>query len=400
MKRIFWVIAFCILIASCETNTDNSLYLPKKEEVPDLVRKSNIVYDSASFQTGIPLVPLYIANGVVGGSFDHLGFQHNPNKGTPNGRTVLGYNGHYYMDEPTTRQAQLPLAWITSDFVDGFPFLNMMDTRNYRQELDIYTGVLTTSYDLFGQTRITAFAHQTIPNLFVMKIDRQSNEPGKEMVITINCETDKTQQTNIAWPPNPVNLAFDIKKNRADVVSSTNMVDTRWSVLVDNGGKISLSENNLKIHLNDGENIIRFIVHRDEATDESITIMSYDDLLASHKMEWEENWERSWIDFPEDRAHHIWNRANYYNLSNFAVTPEKALIPTGLNTNIWGFTFPQDVYYVVENLTRTGHFDRYEKSMQYWLDILPEVKKYSQRIMGLQGGYYPWTPPFRQVGGV
>lgn len=394
MKHIFWMIAISTLFASGEINPDKiSLYFPEKEDVPELVRKSNIVYDSSTFQSGIPLVPPYIANGVLGGSFDHLGFQHTPNKGTPNGRTVLGYNGHYYMHKPSTRQAQLPLAWITSDFVDGFPFLNMMDTRNYRQELDIYTGVLTTSYNLFGETKITAFAHQTIPNLFVMKIDRQSNEPGKELVITINCETHKTQQ-NVDWLPETVNLSFDIKENRADVVSSTNMVNTRWSVLVDNESSITLSGNNLKIHLNDGENILRFIVHRDEAADESITSHTYDELLASHKKEWEDNWERSWIDFPEDRAHHIWNRANYYNLSNFPVTPEKALIPTGLNTNIWGFTFPQDVYYVVENLTRTGHFERYEKSMQYWLDILPEVKKYSQRIMGIDGGYYPWTPPF------
>ncbi len=394
MKHVFWLFSFSIVFASCQLNTDNLLHLPEKYKVSDLVRKSNIVYDSISFQSGIPLVPLYIANGVLGGSFDHLGFQHTPNKGIPNGRTVLGYNGHYYMYKPTTRQAQLPLAWITSEFADGSTFLNMMDTRNYRQELDIYTGVLTTSYDLFGQTQITAFAHQTIPNLFAMKIDRQSHEPGKEMVITINCETHKTQQSNIAWPPDPVNLSFDNKENRVDIVSSTNMVDTRWSVLVDNGNIITLSENNLKIHLNDGENIIRFLIHRDESAGETITSLSYNELLASHKKEWEENWDRSWIDFPEDRAHHIWNRANYYNLSNFPVTPEKALIPTGLNTNIWGFTFPQDVYYVVENLTRTGHFDRYEKSMQYWLDILPEVKKYSQRIMGLEGGYYPWTPPF------
>ena len=67
-----------------------------------------------------------------------------------------------------------------------------------------------------------------------------------------------------------------------------------------------------------------------------------------------------------------------------------------MNSNIWGFTFPQDVYYVAENLLRSGQFERYEKSMEYWLDILPEVKKYSKRIMGVDGGFYPWTPPFNQ----
>jgi len=395
-KPAFLLLALLILFLNCQTDHDDSFHIAEKEELSALVRKSNILYDSVSFQTGIPLVPPYIANGVVGGSFDHLGFQNTPNKGTPNGRTVFGYIGHYYMDKPTTRQAQLPLAWITAGFTDGFPFVNMMDTRNYRQELDIYSGVLTTSYNLFGSTRITAFAHQTIPNLFVMKIERQSDELGKKMLITINCETHKTQQTHIEWRPEPVNLAFDIQANKADVVSSTNMVNTRWSLVVDNGNEITLSDNNLQIQLNDGENILRFIIHRDDTDNEPLATLPYHQLLASHISEWENNWERSWIDFPEDRAHQIWNRANYYNLSNFPVTPEKALIPTGMNTNIWGFTFPQDVYYVVENLTRTGHFDRYEKSLQYWLEILPDVKKYSQRIMGIDGGYYPWTPPFAE----
>ncbi|TVQ11167.1 MAG: hypothetical protein EA361_12995 [Bacteroidetes bacterium] len=382
------------MMASCQLKSGNELLMPGSDEISALIRKSNIIYDSLSFQSGIPLVPPYIANGVVGGSFDHMGFQHTPNKGTPNGRTVFGYIGHYYMHKPTTRQAQLPLAWITAEFADGFPFVNMMDTRDYRQELDIYTGVLTTSYNLFGSTQITAFAHQTIPNLFIMKVDRQSDEPGRKMVITINCETHKTQQSNIDWPPLPVKLSLEVNGNRANVVFSTNMVDTRWSVVADNGNEITLSDNNLHIHLNDGENILRFIIHRDDTDNEHLTTLPYHQLLALHTGEWEENWERSWIDFPEDRAHHIWNRANYYNLSNFPVTPEKALIPTGMNTNIWGFTFPQDVYYVAENLTRTGHFERYEKSMQYWLDILPEVKRYSQRIMGIDGSYYPWTPPF------
>ncbi|MBA3971056.1 MAG: hypothetical protein H0X46_02745 [Bacteroidetes bacterium] len=34
--------------------------------------------------------------------------------------------------------------------------------------------------------------------------------------------------------------------------------------------------------------------------------------------------------------------------------------------------------------------------MKYWLDILPEVKKYSVRTMDVEGGFYPWTPPFGQ----
>lgn len=359
----------------------------------DIIRRANVIYDSAEFQTGYMHIPPYIANGVIGGCFDHMGFQSRPDKGIPNGRTVIGYADHYYMHPSTTRQAQLPLAYIEAGFADGYPVLNMMDATNYRQELDIYTGVLTTSYDLFGKTSITAMSHQLYPGLFVMKIDRKTDVTGKELVVKINCNTAETQK-NMNWAPEAQKFQYEVTNYSVQIISSTNMVDTRWSVLCNQ--PISLKENRLSIQCGEGETLIKIIVRRDDTRFETLQQQPFDSLLRSHKTKWKSLWERSWISFPEDRAHCIWNRANYYNLSNFPVVPEKALIPTGMNSNIWGFTFPQDVYYVAENLLRSGHFDRYRKSMKYWLEILPEVKKYSKRIMDVEGGFYPWTPPFDQ----
>ena len=376
-----------LLFFACRPERSASELSPQK-----IIRKANVVYDSASFQTGHMHIPPYIANGVLGGCFDHMGFQHQPNKGTPGGRTALGYIGHYYMHMPTSRQAQLPLAYIQAEFADGSSILNMMDATGYRQELDIYTGILTTRYDLFGETEISAFAHQTLPGLFIMKIVRKPDKPGKDLIVKIHCETSTTQQTNIGWPPDPVKLIFNVNGSRAEIQSSTNMVSTHWTVT--SNGSLGLNGDQLRIRCDQKETVVRIFVHRED-TDMSIALDSpYPDLLQSHMDEWSGNWERSWVSFPEDRVHNVWNRANYYNLSNFPVVPEKALIPTGMNSNIWGFTFPQDVYYVTENLLRSGHFDRYARSMKYWLDILPEVKKYSVRIMDVEGAFYPWTPPF------
>lgn len=361
--------------------------------VKKVVRRANVVYDSAAFQTGYAHVPPYIANGILGGCFDHMGFQSRPEKGTPEGRTVLGYIDQYYMAE-NTRQIQLPLAYIQAEFADGSTILNMMEAEDYRQELDLYTGMLTTSYDLHGETKITAFAHQTIPNLFVMKIDREADSPEKELVVKIHCETSASQNADIKWKAEPVKLDFDLQGKRIDVTSRTNLSTTHWSVVSNNN--ISQKGNEIRIRLKEKENLIKLRVKRDDVNKKDALGQSYENLKQSHIKKWKEEWAKSWISFPTERAHNIWTRANYYNLSNFPVIPEKALIPTGMNTNIWGFTFPQDVYYVVENLTRTNHFDRYKKSMQYWLDILPEVKKYSRRIMEVKGGYYPWTPPFTE----
>lgn len=390
IKTLAFLIVTMLFTTGCQKR--NNPEMPDGASIPALVRKSNVVYDSASFQTGYMHIPPYIANGILGGCFDHMGFQSMPNKGVPNGRTVLGYIRHYYQHKPTTRQAQLPLAVIQAEFADGSSVYNMMEARNYRQELDIYSGVLTTEYDLFGPTKITAFAHQTIPNLFILKIDRQAISPGKEMVLKINCQTAVTQQTGIAWPPGPVNLSFETMGNRADITSSTNMVDTRWTV--EGNNPINVSGENLLIHLKENENLVKIFIHRSDVDESAESGKSFNELLDLHTQKWAESWQRSWIDFPEERIHHIWNRANYYNLSNFPSIHEKALIPTGMNANIWGFTFPQDVYYVQENLLRSGHFDLYKKAMKYWLDILPEVKKYSLRVMDVEGGFYPWTPPF------
>lgn len=386
----FSLLAIAFYTFGCHQKSN--LVLPEGENIPGLIRKSNVVYDSASFQTGYMHIPPYVANGILGGCFDHMGFQGMPNKGVPNGRTVLGYIGHYYMHIPTTRQAQLPLAVIQAAFADGSPVYNMMDARNYRQELDIYTGVLTTEYDLFGPTKITAFAHQAIPNFFVLKVDRKAISPEKELILKINCQTAATQQSGIGWPPDPVKLSFENKGNIVDITSSTNMVNTRWSV--ESNNPISISGDIVLIRLKENENLVKITVHRNDVDETISSGKTYDDLLELHTRKWAENWQHSWIGFPEERIHHIWNRGNYYNLSNIPVIPEKALIPTGMNTNIWGFTFPQDVYYVQENLLRGGHFERYRKAMKYWLDILPEVKKYSVRIMDVEGGFYPWTPPF------
>ena len=389
-NRFIKLLIILVTIFSCEKTS------PSETNSVELVHlnRSNVTYDSSEFQKGHMHVPPYIANGVIGGCFDHMGFQSLPNKGIPNGRTVIGYVGHYYMHSPSTRQAQLPLAYIQAEFADGSSILNMMDIKDYKQELDIQKGVLTTSYDLFGPTTITTFAHQAIPGLMVMKINRKADHPNKTLILNIHCETSSTQQQNIGWPPQPVDLQFTMDENKVTIISSTNMVDTQWQLV--SNQTISRKKNTLQIRCEQEETYIHFLIDRTDTNPQILEEQSYSSLLTSHTKAWKENWKRSWINFPDDKSNHIWNRANYYNLSNFPIVPEKALIPTGMNSNIWGFTFPQDVYYVAENLLRSGHFERYQKSMEYWLDILPEVKKYAPRIMEVEGGFYPWTPPFDQ----
>jgi hypothetical protein len=383
--------AFLIFLAnSC--NYEVKPFDVEEKSPEQIIREANIVYDSPEMQKGLSHVPLLVSNGITGACFDHMGFQSRPNTGSPEGRTVFGYIGHYDAAE-NTRQIQFPLAIINARFADGSSLLNLMDAKAYKQELDMYTGILTTQYNLFGKTKIMAFAHQTIPNLFILKIDRENEYPDKEIIIHIDCESSEEQNNDFNWKMEPVELSFEQKTNQTRITSKTGLTETHWIVWTKN--KVVVNGNRLEIKLKNKETLLKIWVKKDDCPGIEVLDKPFAELYASHIKEWEKTWQQSWIDFPEDRAQKIWTRMKYYALSHFPVITEKPMIPTGLNSNIWGFTFPQDVYYVAENLTRLGHFERHEKAMQYWLDILSEAKEYGRRIMDVDGAYYPWTPPYK-----
>ena len=371
-----------------------TLACSRKPDVSLIVRKANIAYDSAWFQLGHSHVPLYVANGIVGGCFDHMGFQYRPNTGSPEGRTAIGYIRHYDKIEKG-RNIQFPLAYITASFTDGSSVYNLIDAKNYRQELDLYAGVLTTSYDLFGKTEITSFASQKHLNLFVYHIMIERTNPAKKLLLTIQCETSRCQNNDTrSSVVKPVIVSIEPEKDLARIRSVTSATTTDWLVSCPGAG-FEVKGTSLVVYLNNGENDIRIMVNHPQGSPENILNENYSSVLESHKSVWASEWKKSWIDIPEARVHNIWTRMKYYSICNFPSVTEKPMIPEGLTSNIWGFTFPQDVYYVAENLPRTGLFERSEKAMQYWLDILPEVRRYSKRTMGVEGAYYPWTPPYQ-----
>jgi len=385
MKRLTFLLLFFSLIA----NT----FSASNDNVANIVRKSNVVYDAAFFQTGISTVPLYVANGIIGGCFDHMGFQSMPYTGAPEGRTHLGYIGNYGAS-PRGNHIQFPLLYINARFADNSSIYNLVDAKNYRQELDLFTGRLTTTYNLFGETKIVALAHQTTPNLFLYSIYRNANHPDKNIVLEIECETSKCQNNDTKTSKvSPVKLTFDLKNNEARVVSTTDLSETTWTVSCSNA-EFLREGTKLIVKLKNGTSDIRILVHRPDIDNSSSLNANYEDLVQRHTAVWEKEWKQSWVNLPEDRIQKIWTRMRYYSLCNFPLIAEKPMIPTGLNSNIWGFTFPQDVYYVAENLPRMGNFERAEKAIQYWLEVLPDVRKYCKRIVGVEGAFYPWTPPY------
>ncbi|MFP4060448.1 MAG: hypothetical protein ACLFUC_08200 [Bacteroidales bacterium] len=76
-KNFFWLVilpGLLLIVSSCDTGHKSRLPF-NDNQMEAAVTKANIVYDSTFFQSGIAHVPLYVSNGIVGGCFDHMGFQ-------------------------------------------------------------------------------------------------------------------------------------------------------------------------------------------------------------------------------------------------------------------------------------------------------------------------------------
>jgi hypothetical protein len=369
------------------------------EAMEQAVRRANVVYDLESFQTGNMHVPPYVANGIVGGCFDIFGFQHRPNTGWPEGRTVIGYNGHHHAREHG-QHIQFPLLHARAHFADASPIDNLVDCRRYRQELDLLSATLTSDYDLHGPTRIVAYAPLEVPNLFVWRIERRPDGHGKVLHFELEAETSRCQNNDSRSKVAPVQLVFE---RRADdlvqVVSRTNATTTRWIVHCP-GAYLEVRGTHVHVRFDpsaDGwaRHTLKVWIERSGCPGEEILARTHEQLHAAHASAWRRWWETSWASFPEERAQAIWTRTKYYLGCNLPTVAARPMVPSGLNSNIWGFYFPQDVYFLVESAPRLGHGDRGALAAQSWLDYLPMVRTYGKRLMGVDGAYYPWTPPFQ-----
>lgn len=358
----------------------------------EAVRRANIIYDPDSFQTGIPHVPPYLSSGILGGCFGRFGFMERPDTGTPEGRTVLGYTDHYYR-VAHGRHVQLPLGAIQASYADGSD-IGLVECNSYRQELDLLTGVLETAYDAWGPTRITAFASQSTPNLLAMRIDRKASEHSKQLIIRIECEPSPFQNRDLKWPTEPLDLDFTQEGNRITIRSTTNCKTTRWTVDV-HGAQACVDGTAVVVRVGEEPCVLKVLVDRPNCPDHGVLERSWEELLEQHADAMRRFWEECWVDLPDDRAHKIWTRTNYYLSCTMPTVAARPMCPTGVLSNIWGFYFPQDVYYVVENAPRLGHLDRARTALGFWLEHLPDVQEYCRRIMGVDGAYYPWTPPYQ-----
>lgn len=365
------------------------------------VRRANVKYDLREFQTGHEYIPPYLANGWIGGCFDEFGFPSKPNFGYDHGRRLISYTNHYYRCGNGGHN-QAGLLAIEPSRADGRGMW-IGDLTRYRQELDLYGMTLTSDWAWeHAAYKVVSYASMDLPELFEMAFDCRL--PDERDALRLRLRFDLLQAENNGYGGTPglmdsLRIEMDEAHGGWLVRSATNCRTTE--VLVTGVGfDMAREGSDLVAHVPTGKSVLRFLVLDKEMGDRRAEAIraarrKSPQLRRAHREAAARWWETSGLFLPQGVAANVWTRSAYYLAASVSPFPAHIMVPTGLNGNIWKHGFPQDMYYVVENLPRLGHLDRALAQMPYWLDNLDAVKRYTRRIADREGAFYPWIPPFQ-----
>ena len=374
----------------------------------EMTRKGNMIYDSAFFQSGQPHVPLYVANGSIGGCFDEFGFQSRPDFDMDHGRTHMGWVNHYVKHPSNGGHDLASLCFLTARTSEGRP-LGLAGVREYRQEFDLATASFSTVWESDdGRYHVSAFASFATPQLFVWSLEQHLESSDTCLHLSLQFDTAQADKNGSHTGRNPAFglesfSAVEIVPGTWEIVSGTNCRETRLLCRLE-GAEARLDGTALQIVPMRSGSEIRFLVLDGpvaaEIAADPAAWLAGNDHRRRHETAAAGFWNTGgFVDFPVGPPAQVWLRSRYYLQASLPPFPTHVMEPTGLNANIWGHGFPQDMYYVVENLPRLGLQELADAQFPIWLEMLPGVIRYTKRLTGCDGAFFPWIPPFEDMDG-
>lgn len=370
------------------------------------IRRGNFVYPLSFFQTGAPHVPIHVANGALGGCFDEFGLQSRPQYHMDNGRTHLGYVNHYARDPRNGGHDMASLCFLDGRHADGAR-PGLAGLAEYRQEFDLPTAVHKTAWrGRRGSFGVEAFASFAESGLFVWKLDQRPATADDRIDLTLDFETGRIDTNGGTRKGNPalgqrvvggVALGGGVWKIRSE--TNCRRTEVVCAVL---DGDAEFEEGSLRLRPGAGGcTVLLHVMDRERRAETAVLDWL---LAADHKAAHLEAAREFWcrgalVDIPDPVAAQVWLRSRYYLRASLASFPTHVPEPTGLNANIWGHGFAQDMFYVVENLPRLGLAELAAAQFPIWLEMLPGVLRYTKRLTGCEGAFFPWTPPFENMDG-
>lgn len=269
------------------------------------------------------------------------------------------------------------------------------DISNYRQEHNVYNGVLTTSFTSDkGEVKVLSWFDMTNRDLAGLRIE--SSQGGQ----TIRMETLTDFQ---AYPfvfrdqvmqPTVVKRVGDSYEVSIRCPQTLNGLQTK--LYVSTSAQVKVVSGGLRITLKKGQNDL-FISYGKPTTK-----TDRQQSLQRTINRWHELWAQGgWIDFPDEHAQQTWVRSMAYLLSSYDDTSLGMIQPTnGLSGNPFPFHFVQDMEYIAPALMMLGRNDIVMAWVEKFAGEIDDMKRYAKHLwLETDGIYPPWELPFGCIEG-
>lgn len=376
----------------------------------DSVRKGNVSRTLSELKDSAQWVPCFLGNGYSGACFDPLGsmcFSSATRRPTLLAEPLLHslyhhVHGNFGMDySAPIGRLLINYGGLTYDNID------LDRTTQYRQELDIFEGLLRTQVQMdeslaFEQEQ---FFSQVCKNLFCVRL-RNTGESEQPLtvrfdpVLNRDLDLEQTLRAEVALQQSDSCLRWRL---------DTGSVTTWISLLIESAAGSEVQRETQQISCSlapGGECCIWMVLTSDLETENPIDLIQqvheleiacgFDSLREEHSEWWARFWEESILSLPANAQdlHKIWMRSNYYLASNFSdVSVPHPPLSFGLAATEMPSYSPQDVLLSYQNLLSANHVRHACSAACVWSDTLPHAERYSQQLFRIGGACYPWIAP-------
>lgn len=387
MNKAFILLLFTLLSIAATARTDKSL--------ADIIRRGNIIattYDQTE-EAGC-----YLGNGRMGAVFAGLGLNlsHEQQKTLDTGQSQFSHLLHWgrfrfnsaIEKHETTADYLLPLFKM---YWEKQPE-NLSD---YRQEHDLYDGLLTTQFASGGQhVKLTNWIDMQNKDLAGIHIELSEGVmPIKvssfaEFIAYWFVFRDKVHQ-DVTVSREADNYVLTIKCREA-------IMNAESKVYFYTNAPVEICPDGLRILASKGKNDV-FVSYG-----KPVTAADRKHSLSRTRNLWHKKWQQTgWMSFPDDNAQKLYMRSMAYMLSSHDDFQTRLIQPTnGLTGNVFPFHFIQDLGYIAPALQMTGHTDIVKNWIEKFADEIPAYQRYARQLWpDTEGIYPPWELPFGSVEG-
>lgn len=368
----------------------------KQKTLKEIIRRGNIV--TTTYQEDAE-AGCYLGNGRFGAVFSGLGLTMSPQmqKSRRTGQSQFSHLNHWgrfcftssIEKEETTADYLLPLLKLHWE--------NEPKTVSaYRQEQDMYDGVLQTSYTLENGTKVQLqnWFDQVNKNLAGIRLELSDGT----LSVKASVITDFLAYSFVFGERVQQNVSVErVGDNYLIAIECQETLNhCRSQVYFYSTAPVEICEDGLRFLVSKGKNEI-FVSYGEPIRPED-RVSS----LQRTREHWQETWQKSgWMDFPNENAQKVWVRSMAYLLSSYDDGETDLIQPTnGLTGNVFPFHFVQDMGYISPALMMTGHNDIVMRWMEKFAGEIEAMKKYAKHLWPQAEGIYPpWELPYGEIEG-